>query len=35
MLVFSTFTPSFTYALEPEEEEAIEFLTNMLEEVTE
>ena len=35
MLVFSTFIPSFTYALEPEEEEAIEFLTNMLEEVTE
>ena len=31
MLLFSTFAPSFTYALEPEEEEAIEFLANTLE----
>ena len=35
MLVFSTFAPSFTYALEPDEERALEYLTNMLEEATE
>ena len=32
MLIFSIFTSSFTYALEPEEEQAIEFLNNTLEE---